>query len=70
MVEVLVGNIGFEAMKESVVKPLEGMKITSYVSCQTNRSFGINGKSFENPQYLGKMIESSVQNPQPVMSRK
>jgi heterodisulfide reductase subunit B len=58
MVEVLVEDIGFEAMKEPVVKPLEGMKIAGYVGCQTNRPFGIDGESFENPQYLDKMIET------------
>jgi hypothetical protein len=34
------------------------MKITGYVGCQTNRPFGIAGESFENPLYLGKMIET------------
>jgi heterodisulfide reductase subunit B2 len=58
MVEVLVEDIGFEGMKEPVVKPLEGMKIAGYVGCQTNRPFGIDGESFENPQYLDKMIET------------
>jgi heterodisulfide reductase subunit B len=57
MVEVLIEDIGFEAMKEPVVKPLEGMKIAGYVSCQTNRPFGIDGESFGNPHYLDKMIE-------------
>lgn len=57
MVDVLVEDIGFEAMKEPVVKPLEGMKIAGYVGCQTNRPFGIDGESFGNPQYLDKMIE-------------
>lgn len=57
MVEVLVEDIGFEGMKQPVVKPLEGMKIAGYVGCQTNRPFGIDGESFENPQYLDKMIE-------------
>jgi len=58
MVEVLVEDIGFEGMKAPVVKPLEGMKIAGYVGCQTNRPFGIDGESFENPLYLDKMIET------------
>lgn len=58
MVEVLVEDIGFDAMKAPVVKPLEGMKIAGYVGCQTNRPFGIDGESFENPKYLDKMIET------------
>jgi heterodisulfide reductase subunit B len=58
MVEVLVEDIGFAGMKQAVVKPLEGLKIAGYVGCQTNRPFGIAGESFENPQYLDKMIEA------------
>jgi heterodisulfide reductase subunit B2 len=58
MTEVLIEDIGFEKMKEKVVKPLEGLKIASYVGCQTNRPFGIDGESFENPKYLDKMTEA------------
>jgi hypothetical protein len=41
-----------------VVKPLDGLKIAGYVGCQTNRPFGIQGESFENPVYLDKMVET------------
>ncbi len=58
MVEVLIEDIGFEAMKAPVVKPLEGLKVAGYVGCQTNRPFGIDGESFENPMYLDKMVET------------
>lgn len=58
IVEVLVEDVGFEEMKQAVVKPLEDMKIAGYVGCQTNRPFGIAGESFENPLYLDKMIET------------
>jgi heterodisulfide reductase subunit B2 len=58
MVEILVEDIGFENLKQAVVKPLQGLKIAGYVGCQTNRPFGIAGESFENPQYLDKMIET------------
>lgn len=58
MVEVLIEDIGFAGIKEAVVKPLQGLKIAGYVGCQTNRPFGIAGESFENPQYLDKMVES------------
>jgi heterodisulfide reductase subunit B len=58
MVEVLIEDIGWEGMKKPVVKPLDGIKMAGYVGCQTNRPFGINGESFENPQYLDKMIET------------
>jgi heterodisulfide reductase subunit B len=39
-------------------KSLEGLKIAGYVGCQTNRPFGIDGESFENPMYLDKMVET------------
>ncbi|RDH86583.1 MAG: heterodisulfide reductase [endosymbiont of Escarpia spicata] len=58
MVEVLVEDIGFDAIKDKVKKPLEGLKIAGYVGCQTNRPFGIAGESFENPQYLDKIVEA------------
>ncbi|MCK5522921.1 MAG: CoB--CoM heterodisulfide reductase iron-sulfur subunit B family protein [Thiomargarita sp.] len=57
-VEVLIEDIGYEEMKKHVKKPLEGLKIAGYVGCQTNRPFGINGESFENPVYLDKLIET------------
>jgi len=56
--EVLIEDIGFEAMASKVVKPLEGIKIAGYVGCQTNRPFGIDGESFENPKYLDNMVEA------------
>lgn len=58
MVEVLVEDVGFEAIKRKVKKPLEGLKIASYIGCQTNRPFGIAGESFENPVYLDNIVES------------
>ncbi len=56
--EVLIEDVGFEEMKSKVVKPLEGIKIAGYVGCQTNRPFGIDGESFENPKYLDNMVEA------------
>lgn len=56
-VEVLIEDIGWDAMKKPVVKGLDGLKFAGYVGCQTNRPFGIAGESFENPLYLDKMIE-------------
>ncbi|MDX9766247.1 MAG: heterodisulfide reductase-related iron-sulfur binding cluster, partial [Ectothiorhodospiraceae bacterium] len=56
-VEVLIEDIGWDALKAPVVKQLEGIKFAGYVGCQTNRPFGIVGESFENPMYLDKMIE-------------
>ncbi len=58
MVEVLIEDIGYESLKSGVKKPLEGIKFAGYVGCQTNRPFGIDGESFENPMYLDKLVES------------
>lgn len=58
MVEVLIEDIGYEEMGRHVKKPLEGIKIAGYVGCQTNRPFGIEGESFENPKYLDKFVET------------
>lgn len=58
MVEVLLEDIGMEALQSGVKKPLKGIKFAGYVGCQTNRPFGIAGESFENPMYLDNMIEA------------
>jgi heterodisulfide reductase subunit B len=58
MVEVLIEDFGFDEIKKPVKKPLEGIKIAGYVGCQTNRPFGIEGESFENPKYLDKFVET------------
>lgn len=58
MVEVIIEDFGYEELGRHVVKPLEGVKIAGYVGCQTNRPFGIEGESFENPKYLDKLIET------------
>jgi len=58
MVEVLIEDFGYDSLSKPVVKPLEGMKFAGYVGCQTNRPFGINGESFENPVYLDKLVEA------------
>jgi len=58
MVEVIIEDFGYEELGRHVVKPLEGVKIAGYVGCQTNRPFGIEGESFENPKYLDKLVET------------
>ena len=58
MVEVLIEDFGYQELGKHVKKPLEGVKIAGYVGCQTNRPFGIEGESFENPKYLDKLIET------------
>ena len=58
MAEVLVEDFGYDELAKPVKKPLDGMKFAGYVGCQTNRPFGIVGESFENPQYLDKLVET------------
>ena len=58
MCEVLVEDIGYEEIGSHVKKPLSGIKIAGYVGCQTNRPFGIDGESYENPKYLDKLTET------------
>jgi len=58
MVEVLIEDFGYEELAKPVTKPLQGIKIAGYVGCQTNRPFGIDGESFENPKYLDKLVEA------------
>ncbi len=58
MVEVLIEDFGYDELKKPVVKSLEGIKFAGYVGCQTNRPFGIDGESFENPVYLDKLVET------------
>ncbi len=58
MVEVLIEDFGYEALGQPVKKPLAGIKFAGYVGCQTNRPFGIAGESFENPQYLDRLVET------------
>lgn len=58
MVEVLIEDFGYEKLAAPITKPLDGLKIAGYVGCQTNRPFGIDGESFENPKYLDKMVET------------
>lgn len=70
MVEVLIEDIGFNRIKEKVKKPLEGIKIAGYVGCQTNRPFGIQGESFENPLYLDNIVAAVGAEPIPTFEKK
>ncbi|MDH5632204.1 MAG: CoB--CoM heterodisulfide reductase iron-sulfur subunit B family protein [Gammaproteobacteria bacterium] len=56
MVEVLIEDFGYDELAKPVKKPLEGIKIAGYVGCQTNRPFGVDNESFENPRYLDKLV--------------
>ena len=58
MAEVLIEDVGYESIAKGVKKPLQGIKIAGYVGCQTNRPFGIDGESYENPMYLDKLVDA------------
>ena len=58
MAEVLIQDIGYDAIGEKVKKPLEGVKIAGYVGCQTNRPFGIAGESYDKPMYLDMLVDT------------
>ena len=58
MVEVPIEDFGYNEHGKHMKKPLEGVKIAGYVGSQTNRPSGIEGGSFENPKYLGTIIET------------
>lgn len=70
MVEVLVEDFGFEALKAKVIKPLDGIKIAGYVGTQLNPSFGMGGASSDNPLYLDKMVEAMGAVPLPDFDKK
>ncbi len=55
--DITVNDIGYEAIKEKVTKPLEGLKIAPYYGCQMVRpGFGFDHP--ETPQSLEKLIAS------------
>jgi heterodisulfide reductase subunit B len=57
MLDVVTTDIGFDAIKEKVRKPLEGLKVASYYGCQVVRPrFGFDHP--ENPQSLDNLVTS------------
>ncbi len=55
--EVLVNDIGFEAVEAQVVKPLKGLKVAGYVGCQTVRPFAATERGgaydeYDQPKFL------------------
>ena len=52
LLDVVVNDIGYEAIKNKVTKPLNGLKIAPYYGCMIVRpEFPINGKLFDNTEY-------------------
>ena len=57
LLEVIVNDVGYEAIKSKVKKNLEGLKIACYYGCQLTRpKMGFDDP--ENPQSLDRLVES------------
>ena len=52
LLDVIVNDIGYEALKEKVTKPLTGLKIAPYYGCMIVRpEFPTDGQLFDNTEY-------------------
>jgi heterodisulfide reductase subunit B len=59
MVDVVTTMVGLDAVKEKVVKSLEGIKVACYYGCLMTRPPKVTGKSsFENPKEMESVIEA------------
>ena len=63
MCEVIVNDVGIDAVKERVTSPLAGLKVAGYVGCQTVRPFantdaGGNYDTYDDPEFLDNFIEA------------
>jgi heterodisulfide reductase subunit B len=64
MLDVLTTDIGFDAIKEKVKKPLEGLKVAPYYGCQVVRPrFGFDHP--EKPESLDKLVATLGAEPVP-----
>jgi heterodisulfide reductase subunit B len=64
MLDILTTDIGYDAIKSKVKKPLDGLKVAPYYGCQVVRpDFGFD--HIENPQSLDKLISSLGGEPTP-----
>jgi heterodisulfide reductase subunit B2 len=62
--EVLVNDVGIDAIKEQVTNPLDGIKIAGYVGCQTVRPFagterGGDYDNYDQPEFLDNFINAT-----------
>jgi len=62
--EVMVNDIGMDAIKEQVTNPLEGLKVAGYVGCQTVRPFagteaGGDYDTYDKPEFLDNIINAT-----------
>jgi heterodisulfide reductase subunit B len=64
MLDILTTDIGYDAIKSKVKKPLDGLKVAPYYGCQVVRPvFGFDHP--ESPQSLDKLISSLGGEPTP-----
>jgi heterodisulfide reductase subunit B len=54
--DVLVNDIGLEAIRERVKRPLEGLKVACYYGCQTVRPYGFD--DLTNPTTMDRLVEA------------
>lgn len=64
LLDVLVSEVGLEAIASKVVKPLKGLKVAGYVGCQTVRALR-EFDNWENPTFLDKIITALGAEPVP-----
>ena len=61
--EVLVNDIGLDAIKEQATNPLEGLKVAGYIGCQSVRPFanterGGEFSTYDDPTFFDDFIEA------------
>ena len=62
--EVLVNDVGMDAVKKQVSNPLSGLKVAGWVGCQTVRPFANTERgglfdTYDTPAFLDDLIEAS-----------
>lgn len=55
LIDVFVGDIGVEEIKNKVTNPLEGLKVAAYYGCQIVRPRK-NGENVEDPRFFEELI--------------
>lgn len=62
--EVIVNDVGMDAVKAQVKNPLSGLKVAGYVGCQTVRPFAKTERggmfdTFDDPQFLDDFVNAT-----------
>ena len=68
--EVLVNEVGVDAIKDQVTNPLSGLKVAGYVGCQTVRPFAMTGPggqfdTYDQPKFLDQFADACGAEPVP-----